>query len=93
MHRLIRPIALTALAACCGAAFAATPADQVPHGQLPRWAVPVSYQLAFKVDPSQQGFSGTTAIKVDLKQAADHVWLDGQDLNVTKVTEIGRAHV
>ena len=86
MHRLIRPIALTALAACCGAAFAATPADQVPHGQLPRWAVPVSYQLAFKVDPSQQGFSGTTAIKVDLKQAADHVWLDGQDLNVTKVT-------
>lgn len=86
MHRLIRPFAMTALAVCCGAAFAATPADQVPHGQLPRWAVPTSYRLAFKVDPSQQTYSGTTTIKVDLKQAADHLWLDGRDLDVSKVT-------
>ncbi|GFZ94314.1 M1 family metallopeptidase [Dyella caseinilytica] len=86
MKRLFRPLAMTALAVCCGAAFAATPADQAPHGQLPRWAVPVSYQLAFKVDPAQQGFSGTTTIKVDLKQAADHLWLDGRDLDVSKVT-------
>ena len=86
MHRFIRPLALTALAACCGAVFAATPADQVPHGTLPRWAVPESYQLSFKVDPKQQDYSGTTTIKVDLKQAADHLWLDGRDLNVSKVT-------
>jgi alanyl aminopeptidase len=86
MHRFIRRLALTALAACCGAVFAATPADQVPHGTLPRWAVPESYQLSFKVDPKQQDYSGTTTIKVDLKQAADHLWLDGRDLNVSKVT-------
>ncbi|RUL76808.1 M1 family metallopeptidase [Dyella choica] len=84
MNRFIRPLAMTALAACCGAAFAAT--DQVPQGQLPRWAVPVSYKLAFKLDPAKQAFSGTTTIKVDLKQAADHLWLDGRDLNVSKVT-------
>lgn len=86
MNRLFRPFAMTALAACCGAAFAAVPADQAPHGQLPRWAAPVSYRLAFKVDPSQQTFTGSTTIKVDLKQAADHLWLDGRDLDVSKVT-------
>jgi alanyl aminopeptidase len=86
MRRLIRPVALSALALCCGAAFAATSADSVPHGQLPAWAVPTSYRLAFKVDPTQQNYSGTTTIKVELKQASDHLWLDGHDLDVSKVT-------
>ncbi len=85
MRRLARPLLLTALAACCGAAFAAT-ADQVPQGRLPGWAVPQSYQLAFKVDPAQQDFSGTTTIKVKLTQVSDHLWLDGAGLKVSKVT-------
>ena len=85
MRRLVRPLMLTALAACCATAFAA-PADPVPHGRLPRWAVPESYRLAFKVDPRQQDFSGTTTIKVKLGQASDHVWLHGSDLKVSKVT-------
>jgi len=94
MHRLVRPLVLTALAACCGAAFAAT-ADQAPQGRLPGWAVPQSYQLAFKVDPAQQDFSGTTTIKVKLTQASDHLWLDGNELKVSKVTitdATGKAH-
>jgi alanyl aminopeptidase len=85
MRRLVRPLLLTALAACCGASFAAT-ADQVPQGRLPGWAVPQSYRIAFKVDPAQQDFSGTTVIKVKLSQASDHVWLDGAELKVSKVT-------
>ena len=85
MHRLIPAVALTALAACCAVAFAATPNDQAPHGRLPGWAVPQSYQLSFRVNPAQIEFTGTTTIKVDLKAAADHVWLDGSDLNVSKV--------
>ena len=85
MRRLVRPLLLTALATCCGAAFAAT-ADQAPQGRLPGWAVPQSYQLAFKVDPAQQDFSGTTTIKVKLTQASDHLWLDGAELKVSKVT-------
>ncbi|RCS31367.1 M1 family peptidase [Rhodanobacter denitrificans] len=94
MRRLARPLLLTALAACCGAAFAAT-ADQVPQGRLPGWAVPQSYQLAFKVDPAQQDFSGTTTIRVKLGQASDHLWLDGASLTVSKVTvtdAAGNAH-
>jgi len=85
MRRLVRPLLLTALASCCGAAFAAT-ADQAPQGRLPDWVVPQSYQLAFKVDPAQQDFSGTTSIKVKLTRASDHLWLDGAELKVSKVT-------
>jgi cytosol alanyl aminopeptidase len=85
MHRLVRPLVLTALAACCGAALAAT-AEQAPQGRLPGWAVPQSYQIAFKVDPAQQDFSGVTAIKVKLTQASDHLWLDGSELKISKVT-------
>lgn len=85
MHHLVRSFAVTALALCCGAALAAPQADQAPHGKLPGWAVPQAYKLAFKVDPAQQTFSGTTVIKVDLKQASDYLWLDGRDLNVSNV--------
>ncbi|MEO8780052.1 MAG: hypothetical protein ABI389_15465, partial [Rhodanobacter sp.] len=62
MHRFVRPLVFTALATCCAAAFAAT-ADTAPSGRLPGWVVPQSYQIAFKVDPAQQDFSGTTTIK------------------------------
>ena len=85
MHRLVLPLVFTALATCCAAAFAAS-ADQAPQGRLPGWAVPQSYQIAFKVDPAQQDFSGTTTIKVKLTKASDHLWLDGKDLKVAKVT-------
>ncbi|MEW9572400.1 M1 family metallopeptidase [Rhodanobacter sp. Si-c] len=94
MRRHIRPFLLTALAASCGLAFAAG-ADQAPEGRLPSWAVPQSYQIAFKVDPAQTDFSGTTTIKVKLAQASDHVWLDGAELKVSKVTVTdarGHAH-
>jgi alanyl aminopeptidase len=96
MHRLVRPLVLTALAACCGAALAAPAADDQPHGRLPGWAQPQSYQLDFKVDPRQQDFSGTTTIKVALTQASDHLWLHGRELKVGKVTvtdAAGKAHV
>ncbi len=85
MRHLVRPLLLTALAACCGSALAAS-ADQAPNGRLPRWAMPESYNIAFKVDPSQANFSGVTTIKLDLKKASDHLWLDGADLKVSKVT-------
>src|ERR1700761_9510320 len=86
MRRFVRPLVLTALAACCGVALAAPAADDQPHGRLPDWAQPESYQLDFKVDPRQQDFSGSTVIKVKLTQASDHLWLHGRELKVAKVT-------
>ncbi len=85
MRRHLRPLLFTALAASCGMAFAAS-GGQVPTGRLPSWAVPQSYRIAFKVDPAQADFSGTTTIKVKLAKASDHVWLDGASLTVSKAT-------
>lgn len=67
-------------------AAAATPNDAAPLGKLPRWAVPLAYQLDFRVDPRQSEYSGNATIDLELKQAADHLWLHGQDLSVGKVT-------
>ncbi|HWU77950.1 MAG TPA: M1 family metallopeptidase [Rhodanobacter sp.] len=83
MRRFVRPLLFTALAACCASALAT--AAQAPQGRLPGWAVPQSYKIAFKVDPAEQDFSGTTIIKVKLTKASDHLWLDGKELKVSKV--------
>lgn len=94
MRRFVRPLVLTALAACCGTALAAAVDDQ-PHGRLPGWAQPESYQLDFKVDPRQQDFSGSTVIKLKLTQASDHLWIHGRELKVSKVTvtdAAGKSH-
>jgi alanyl aminopeptidase len=94
MRRFVRPLLFTALAACCASAFATT--EQAPQGRLPGWAVPQSYKIAFKVDPAQQDFSGTTIIKVKLTKASDHLWLDGKELKVSKVDitdAAGKMHV
>lgn len=84
MRRFLRPLIFTALALGCSAAFAAT-ADAPPLEKLPGWAVPESYTLDFRVDPAKEGFSGATTIKVDLKQASDHLWLHGKDLKVSRL--------
>ncbi|AIY43333.1 Membrane alanine aminopeptidase N [Collimonas arenae] len=67
-------------------AAAATPDDVAPLGKLPRWAQPLAYHLDFRVDPQQSAYTGSAAIDIELKQAADHLWLHGQDLKVSKVT-------
>ncbi|MEO6921810.1 MAG: M1 family metallopeptidase [Collimonas sp.] len=64
----------------------AIPHDSAPLGKLPRWAQPLAYHLDFRVDPQQSAYTGSAAIDIELKQAADHLWLHGQDLTVSKVT-------
>jgi cytosol alanyl aminopeptidase len=85
MRRIVRPLILTALAACCGAAFAAGTDAAPPLGHLPEWAQPESYKLAFKVDPKQEDYSGSTTIKLKLTQPSDFVWIHGKELKVSKV--------
>jgi cytosol alanyl aminopeptidase len=94
-----RPISLSVslvLALWCAGSLANTPDDAVPGARLPDWSVPKSYQLAFNVNPRVAEFTGTTTIKVELKRAADHLWLNGRELSVSKVTVTeasGDAHV
>jgi len=66
-----------------------------PLTRLPDWAAPESYDLAIKSDPDKPGYSGTVTIAVDLKKAANYVWLHGKDLEVSSVTitdEHGKTH-
>jgi alanyl aminopeptidase len=86
MRRFVRPLVLTALAACCGAALAAGTDAAPPLGHLPTWAQPESYKLSFKVDPKQENYSGSTTIRIKLAQPSDFIWLHGKDLKVSKVT-------
>ncbi len=67
-------------------ATAAKSAEAPPLTRLPDWVVPESYDLALKSDPAQSGYTGTVRIGVQLKQAADHLWLHGKDLKVASVT-------
>ncbi|MGE7137982.1 M1 family metallopeptidase [Luteibacter sp. NPDC031894] len=86
MRRFVRPLVLTALAACCGAALAAGTDAAPPLGHLPTWAQPESYKLSFKVDPKQENYSGSSTIRIKLTQPSDFIWLHGKDLKVAKVT-------
>ncbi|WP_407070941.1 hypothetical protein, partial [Acinetobacter baumannii] len=36
--------------------------EQIPIGKLPEWVVPESYDLDFKIDPAQKGYTGKTTI-------------------------------
>ncbi len=96
--RMISAVVMASLLAFAGAGLAKPPApvakraasaksaDAPPLTRLPGWAVPESYDLSIKSDPGQPGYSGTVTIAVDLKKAANHLWLHGKDLKVSSVT-------
>ncbi len=105
--RVISAVVMAGLLALSGPALARPPqaaakhatappsAEAPPLTRLPQWAVPESYDLAIRSDPDKSNFSGTVTIAVDLKKAANHVWLHGKDLTVSSVTITdahGRTH-
>ncbi|HKZ09879.1 MAG TPA: M1 family metallopeptidase [Rhodanobacteraceae bacterium] len=99
--RVIPAVVMAGLLALSGAALARPPqatakhatksAEAPPLTRLPDWAVPESYDLSIKSDPDKSNYSGTVTIAVDLKKAANHLWLHGKDLKVSSVT-IADAH-
>lgn len=62
--------------------FASNNSEQVPIGKLPEWVVPESYDLDFKIDPAQKGYTGKTTIHLKLAQATDYIWIHGKSLTV-----------
>lgn len=65
--------------------FASNNSEQIPIGKLPEWVVPESYDLDFKIDPTQKGYTGKTTIHLKLAQATDHIWIHGKSLTVKDV--------
>jgi alanyl aminopeptidase len=53
-----------------------------PVAQLGNATTPVGYRLELTIDPAQDRFSGRTEIDIKLSQAAQHVWLHGQNLSI-----------
>ncbi|MDI9745612.1 M1 family metallopeptidase [Acinetobacter nosocomialis] len=68
--------------------FASNNSEQIPIGKLPEWVVPESYDLDFKIDPAQKGYTGKTTIHLKLAQATDHIWIHGRSLTVKDVNII-----
>jgi len=61
---------------------ASSPTLPAPGVHLPDGATPLSYDLRLEVDPDQEGFSGTVAIRVRLDRASDHVWIHAEQLKL-----------
>lgn len=55
-----------------------------PEGQLPQTATPLEYHLELAIIPQQKEFSGKVDIKVHLNDAANHLWLHGKKIKVSK---------
>ncbi len=56
-----------------------------PIGRLSRVAEPRAYHVTLELDPRKPRFSGTVSIDIDLKVAANGVWIHGDDLDVSAV--------
>ncbi len=56
---------------------------ETPLGQLGDEVEPLRYTLDINIDPSQEGFTGTSTIDVELKHKLARVWLHARDMEIT----------
>jgi alanyl aminopeptidase len=77
-----RPYSLLvpALFAVLGPQLAASASDQQPKLRLPKNVAPVSYQGRLTLDPQQDTFTGSIAIKAQIKQPTRTIWLNGSGM-------------
>lgn len=57
-----------------------------PDGKLPDNVRPHAYRLDLVLDPRRDDFSGTVEIDIQLDTASRHIWMHGQDLDVTAIS-------
>lgn len=84
---LLTPLMFCAamLAAACNAQQPA-PADAAPNGKLPEGVRPLHYQLDLTIDPREERFGGTAAIRIELDEPSDGFWMHGNNLDVQAIT-------
>lgn len=54
--------------------------DQPPAGKLPGDVRPLSYELSLIVVPTQQDFSGSVKIAIDITRELSGFWIDGKEI-------------
>jgi alanyl aminopeptidase len=57
-------------------------AQQPPQLRLPDTVSPTSYRVRLTLDPAKNTFNGQIAIKVDVKQPVNLIWLNGTDISI-----------
>lgn len=57
--------------------------NAVPHAQLPGNVIPIEYRLDMRINPDEEGMSGTVSIDVTLTEALSKIWLHGKEMSVT----------
>ncbi|HSD88005.1 MAG TPA: M1 family metallopeptidase, partial [Kofleriaceae bacterium] len=81
-------VALLVCVACSGPERAKAPRPAAgapltsPGLRLPDDALPLAYDLRLEIDPEQENFAGTVAIRTRLTTATDHVWLHADRITI-----------
>ncbi len=87
-------VALSVFAGCSGPDQPGTaePVDEPqagmtepPPGELADTVAPRHYRLELRIDPTQDRFSGDTSIDITVSEPTNHIWLHGNNLNVSEV--------
>lgn len=83
---LLAPLMLcAAVLATATVAQETPPADTAPNGRLPEGVRPLHYRLDLTIDPREQRFGGTVAIRIELDEASDGFWMHGNNLDVQEI--------
>src|SRR5690606_30941634 len=60
-------------------------AGVAPNGKLPEGVRPLHYRLDLTVDPREERFGGTAAIRIELDAGSDGFWMHGNNLDVQEI--------
>jgi len=92
-YGLVLLLASFLLTGCSNALEADNPiaAQDAPIGRLPETAHPVSYEVALKVDPREETFSGAVTMEVWLDEPSDGIWIHGDDIRVEAISVEGNS--
>jgi len=82
-HRI--PMLMPLLAALCGCAFAAGQPPKLRLSEVQDVA-PARYRVELTLDPAKDSFSGAISIEVNLKQPAQTIWLNANQIAVQEAS-------
>ena len=58
---------------------------EAPRGKLPDGVRPTAYRLDLNLDPRKERFGGQVEIDIELDKASDHIWMHGNNIDVTDI--------
>ncbi|WP_066959388.1 M1 family metallopeptidase [Microbulbifer sp. Q7] len=62
--------------------------QQAPAGKLPDGVRPAAYRLDLTLDPREDSFHGQVEIDIAIDTATDHLWMHGNNIDVTEIKAI-----